>query len=344
MSRPSSSTSSFRERASFLAKCVLLAAFVVAGFSPVVPRFSDRYPAALADKIARLKAVRGPKIVVVGNSNVAFGVDSSVLARAFGRPAVNAGLHAGFSGVFQERMAEVNPVPGDVYVLCHARYDDATYSSDPAFVWMAVENRRDAFPFLRLSDVPGLVSGLPDYLEAAIGQCAADAAWPDGRPGRPKASETAYARRAFDENGDNVFVRTSRYERVEHVVPPPGPTPETAARINALARRLREKGAFVVVAATPVVEDPATDPPEAFSAFRERLAGLLECPVVSDWNDYRFPRSLFFDNSMHLTNEGAVKRTERLVRDLSAWAAAHPESGLRPAGPGPDAGPVPGAR
>ena len=149
MNRPSSSTSSFRERAAFLAKCALMAALVAGGFFAfVVPRFGERYPAAMADKIERLRAILGPKIVVIGNSNVAFGIDSKVLARAFGRPAVNAGLHAGFSGVFLERMADVNPVPGDVYVLCHARYDDACYSSDPLFVWMAVETRPAAWALL----------------------------------------------------------------------------------------------------------------------------------------------------------------------------------------------------
>lgn len=333
MNPPSSSTSSFRERAAFLAKCALMAAFVAGGVLSVAPRFGDRYPAVLADKVGRLRAVRGPKIVVIGNSNVAFGIDSKVLSRAFGRPAVNAGLHAGFSGLFQERMAEVNPVPGDVYVLCHARYDDDFFSSDPLFLWTAVETRLPAFALLRLSDVPGLVRGFPDYVRAVLEAAAEAAAWPDGRPGRRKASESAYARRAFDENGDNAFVRVPRYEKVEHVVPPPGPTRGTADRINALARRLREKGAFVVVAAVPVVEDPATDPPEAFDAFREKLAGMLECPVISDWRDYRFPRSFFFDNSLHLTNEGAEKRTERLARDLAAWAAEHPEAGLVPAVP-----------
>ena len=333
MSPPSSSTSSSREKAALLAKCALMAAFVAGGLALVLPQFGDRYPAALADKIARLRAVRGPKIVVIGNSNVAFGIDSKVLARAFGRPAVNAGLHAGFSGLFQERMAEANPVPGDVYVLCHARYDDDFFSSDPFFTWTAVETRLPAFAILRPSDVPGLVRGLPDYIRAALESAAEKAAWPEGRPGRRKASDSAYARRAFDENGDNIFARAPRYEKVEHVVPPPGPTQETADRINALARRLREKGAFVVVAAVPVVEDPATDPPEAFDAFRDRLAGLLECPVISDWRDYRFPRSWFFDNSLHLTNEGATRRTEQLARDLAAWAAEHPETGLVPASP-----------
>lgn len=328
MQVPSSYTSSFRSRATLLLKCALLASVLPAAWLLSPPLFQKRYPAVLADKFDRLRSIDGPKIVVIGNSNVAFGIDSSVLHKAFGRPAVNAGLHAGFSGDFLERMALVNTTPGDVYVICHARYDDERWQPHAPFLIMAMKKNWRLYSMIRKDEWPSMARGVPGYLRASIDELAERVAFPNGRPGRPGASNSAYSRLAFNADGDNVFPRESRYSKNEVIEPPPGPTPVTAERINDLARRLREKGAYLVVAAIPVAEGSETAPPEAFSAFSAELQSMLDCPVISDFAQYIMPRELFFDNCMHLTREGARARTELLAKDLAAWGRAHPESGL----------------
>lgn len=58
----------------FLLPAVILCAI---GFS--ASRFGDTYYGALAPMWKKLKTVEGPKIVIVGNSAVAFGVDSALL-------------------------------------------------------------------------------------------------------------------------------------------------------------------------------------------------------------------------------------------------------------------------
>lgn len=316
MQARSSYTSSFRSRAILLAKCAALAAALL--LPP--PLFQDRYPAVLADKFDRLRSIDGPKIVVIGNSNVAFGIDSSVLREAFGRPAVNAGLHAGFTNDFIERMAFVNTVPGDIYVLCHARYNDGFRPTRPSYLLMSMEKNWRLYSLVRPGEWLQTLRGVPAYMRARIDEAIERAAYPDGRPGRPRAGDSAYSRQAFNADGDNVFQRAPRYSRIEKINPPPGPTPDTADRINLLARRLREKGAFLVVSAPPAPEGPLTAPPDAFSDFSRRLQSMLDCPVISDFADYIMPRELFFDNCMHLTCKGARARTDILARDLSRWA------------------------
>ncbi|MBR0056240.1 MAG: hypothetical protein IJP66_02825, partial [Kiritimatiellae bacterium] len=324
MQARSSYTSSFRSRAILLSKCALLAAALPAAWLLAPQRFQERYPAVLADKFNRLRSIDAPKVVVIGNSNVAFGIDSAVLREALGRPVVNAGLHAGFSGDFLERMALVNPRPGDIYVLCHARYDDGLRPTRPSYLLMAMEKNWRLYSMLRPGEALEMLRGVPGYLRAYIDDIAEAANHPKGQSSCASATTSAYSRRAFNADGDNVFPREARYRRDEKIAPPPGPTPETAHRINALAARLRRRGASLVVAGIPVAEGPKTAPPEEFAAFTAKLQSVLDCPVISNFADYIMPRELFFDNCMHLTREGAAVRTRLLADDLTAWMATAP--------------------
>lgn len=321
-------TSSFRCRAILLAKCALIAIALAAVWWFATPIFQDRYPAVLADKFDRLKAISGPKIVVIGNSNVAFGINSKILEETFGMPAVNAGLHAGFSGEFLERMALVNTVPGDIYVLCHPRFNDGYRTTIPSYLLMAMGKNWRLYSMIRRNEWLSLAHGLPGYFRAAIDDFAKCASLKAEGSDSSSAKKTAYSRSAFDADGNNIFRREARYTAIETITPPNIVTPETIERINTLYRLLRSKGAFLTIAGFPVAEGPKTASREEFSAFSRRLQENLECPVISDLGDYIMPRNLFFDNSMHLTIEGADVRTKQLAKDLTVWAAAHPETGL----------------
>jgi len=50
---------------------------------------------AISDKIDLLKNIHSPKIIFVGGSNLAFGLDSKRIENQFNRPTINMGLHAG---------------------------------------------------------------------------------------------------------------------------------------------------------------------------------------------------------------------------------------------------------
>ena len=57
-------------------------------FGVVMPQYTGNYQASMVDKAARLRSVEGPKIVLIGNSNLAFGMDSQMLEEAFSMPVV----------------------------------------------------------------------------------------------------------------------------------------------------------------------------------------------------------------------------------------------------------------
>ncbi len=73
--------------------------------------------AASIDKMELLKGTKSPKIVFVGGSNLAFGLDSALIKEAFSLPVVNMGLQRGLGLEFM--LDQVNPYlnRGDIVVI-----------------------------------------------------------------------------------------------------------------------------------------------------------------------------------------------------------------------------------
>lgn len=53
--------------------------------------------------------------------------------------------------------------------------------------------------------------------------------------------------------------------------------------------------------------------------FQEQLEAALDCDVISNYTDYLFPYDYFYDNYLHLADEGAHVRTKQLISDLKKW-------------------------
>ncbi|HVD61344.1 MAG TPA: hypothetical protein VNC11_10775, partial [Gemmatimonadaceae bacterium] len=83
---------------SFVIKCVLLAAaIVVTGF--LVSQYDTRdadnnYLAAVLEKDRLIRNTPSPKVILVGGSNLAFGIDSKLMQDSLGLRVVNMGLYA----------------------------------------------------------------------------------------------------------------------------------------------------------------------------------------------------------------------------------------------------------
>ncbi len=70
------------------------------------------------EKLTLLDKMEGPRIIFVGGSNVGHGFDSTVVEKAFGRPVMNMGLHAGLGLIYHLRAIEDHMREGDVIVVC----------------------------------------------------------------------------------------------------------------------------------------------------------------------------------------------------------------------------------
>lgn len=298
----------------FFTKVLLVFALVVLFlFGIVSPQYLQGFNASLLDKVARIEDIQGPKLVLIGNSNLPFGMDSAALEEAMGMPVVNMGLHGGMGNAFHEEMAKLNVQPGDIYVICHTEYNDMGDQMDPSLVWITVENHASLWPLVPRADYGGMKDALGTYVKKSL------TLWADGEGN--KATEDSYSRLAFNAYGDNVYPRPQTVPGAIDFESQAEPYVEQACmdRLNALNAYLVARGATMVVAGYPIANGEFTPLLEVYDTLQETLEEQLDCPVISYFPEYLFDYTYFYDTLYHLTDDGVRIRTNLLIDDLTLW-------------------------
>lgn len=302
----------------FLKKSFLLLLYVFAviaflGFcyyAFMAPQYQYSYAASFQDKIYRLKNLSEPKIILVGNSNLAFGIDSEILEREFNRPVVNLGLHGGLGNAFHEEMAKFNIGKGDLIIICHSSYSDDDKISDPELALVTVDNFYEGWKIFRCKDILQVLKVLPRFI---LKGCFL---WATGLGNRKRGD--CYTRLGFNGNGDLIYQREYDKSLFGDIKSGRPEINEICTdRINHFNSYCTARGATLLIAGYPILERDGQPSDSAYyKDFSSRLQEKVDCKVVSDFSDYIFCEKYFYNTVLHLTNEGAKKRTEQLVSDL----------------------------
>ena len=296
----------------------LLSAAVIAGVDVfwVGSQHLGNYQASLLDKVERLQSLDGPKIVLVGNSNLSFGMDSSQLEAAFGMSVVNMGLHGGLGNAFHEEMCRLGVSQGDIVILCHTDYSDDDTIPDSALAWITLEKHSQLWPLIRAKDVLSMLRAYPDYFKDSL------VSKLTGAPDNQASDATCYSRSAFNLYGDIVRRPDDRYQFTPDSVEVPQVNDTCTQRINALDAYLRERGAVLLIAAYPIASGAYTPDVSEYDAFEAELRRKVSCPVISHYRDYLIPYEFFYNSCFHLSEEGADIRTKQLIQDIQNWMAS----------------------
>ncbi len=298
-----------------ISKGIVFAFIVFFAFWSILPQYSTEYFAALNDKVDRLMEIEEPKIVLIGNSSTAFGFECSLIEDAFGMPVVNMGLHGGIGNAFHEEMAKLNVKEGDVYIVCHSTFFDDDTIGDGVRVWTTVENNRKLWKLIRMKDIPVMLETLPVYMRKSIDR------WRDGE-GNVEYTDVAYARNGFNEYGD-VKAEYKTENKIEQatqlgMAAYPISNDTCMERINDLNKYLSERGATLLIAASPIIVDGelSAEELEDLDSAQNSLREKADCEVISDFKEYCFDVRYFYDTDQHLNAEGAIIRTNLLIDDL----------------------------
>lgn len=272
------------------------------------------YQASILDKVARYRSLESPKIVMAGNSSMAFGMNSAMLEEEMCMPVVNLAFHAGLGNAMNENMIKLGDLnEGDIVIIAHHTFSDPDDIEDPGLALITLEKHLDLWKIVRPKDILGLVRAYPDYFKDCLMY-----KWTDYDDNEVKY-DTCYSRGAFNEYGDIELRIGDKFTFFDGCIKIPEINDKCINRINKLNEYVKSKGATLVIAAYPIADGEFSPPDETYTEFEKELRSKVDCDVISNYLDYKIPYEYFFDASGHLSAEGADIRTKQLIKDLKRW-------------------------
>ena len=316
-----------RHAARLLAKGVGLAAGTFALLSAVVflvPEGND-YGLATVMKHERLARDVPRKIVFIGGSNLAFGMDSGMVEKQTGLPVVNMGMNGYFGVRFMLEEAKPKLKAGDIAVLSF-EYDNFYKSVDgtSSDLLIVVKSRPKSFEFLTWGQRLGLVETMPFVAQQKVlrlvregGRRIRDAV--GGGGGHEPYIESIETLAGFEEHGDlrshwGVEWKKEREPGIDITKTPRDN--EVVGLLQAFATEMKARGVTVVVSYTPLLRSFYELHKGGLEALHGTLVAAPPLLVPSPPSEFVFDERLFFDTVYHLTKEGTPLRARKVARDL----------------------------
>ena len=322
----------------FLLLLCLLPALLLAAEASIPGIYGESYYAELAPMTERLYRAQGQKLVLIGGSNIAFGLDVELLEqilrdKGFDYTVCPYGLYAAVGCSAMLSLSEDALGEGDLVILAMEPMDETLsgYFGASAFLKCA-------------EDAPWLLRKLNgDQRRAALGNYVSylQERLSVLRSGALPEAQGVYSRAAFGENCNLDFERAGNimalgFDTAESVDLQTLQIEEAfAGQVNDYCLAAEKRGAAVYLSFSPVNRSAlAEESEEAMLAYFNLFQETFACPVISDPHRYVLDSAWFYDSNFHLNSAGARLRTIRLAEDILAQLGCCEPVGLSlPAAP-----------
>lgn len=315
----------------FLLLVTLTPALVLLGGAALPDLYQDSYYAELPEMYRRLESVEGPKIVVVGGSNVAFGLDSALLEKLLADKGFNYtvcpfGLYAAVGSSVMLDLSRDTLNEGDIVILAFEPTSEtlSTYFGATAF-WKCAENAPELLLKVGDSKRSALFGNYVSYLQERQ-QILTSGVYPQ--------VEGVYAKASFNERCDLIYERAGNIMTLGFDTAAPvdlgSVTIEEkfAEQVNDYCRSAQAAGAQVWLSFSPVNRGALTgDVESSVRSYFQLCNATFDCPIISDPNTYIMDSGWFYDSNFHLNSPGAVVRTCALAEDILARLGCYEELG-----------------
>ena len=296
-----------------LLKCSLMLGLIVVTYTILLYNCIDfdqnSYHAAILDKIKLLEVTPSPKLVFVGGSTLAFGLDSLMVKQALGVPVVNMGLHARLGLKFMLDQVQPSLNKGDIVVVV-PEYDQFTgnlfYGG-----WFLIENAVFTHNLRLLLSMPPLQFAdnllklnrhIFDYNNQAL---------------RSSKIHSIYARNKFNSYGDmmgHLALPNQMYSKKYSVL---------SADINQASVQYlhnfistNDNRGIITLVIYPSVARSYYIQQEASITM---ISGALRnkgIKILSPPQDVIYDDDLFYDTYSHLNARGRKLRSEKIIQTL----------------------------
>lgn len=308
------------------AVCICLIGLILP-FTPILygffaeAQFTETYYGELSDMYRKLSSAQGKKIVFIGTSGIAFGVNSRQIETDLKEMGAeytvcNFGLYGALGTKLMLDLSEDYISEGDIVVVMpELEAQELTLYFSAEHVWRAMDGDFSMLSGVKSENRSAMVGGFAQFVSEKY-----EAAQEGGKT----AEEGVYRKSSFDENCDMSYARG--YNAMLGGADANFPirfSEELIAEdfieyLNAYNALTAERGATVYFSypamnAAGIESDDLSADLLTFNTF---LREKLDFKIISDPHDCVMEKEWFYDSNFHLNSSGAVVNSHRLTREI----------------------------
>lgn len=290
--------------------------FIVSSLAFLPKIYGDTFLGELADKYERLNSIEEPKIVIVGGSSVAFGLNCETIEKTTGYKTVNFGLYATLGTKLMLDLSRSNINEGDIIILA-PELNEQTLSLyfNATSAWQALEGDFDMLRYVGSDNYKDLLGNLFEYLGKR---------WEYALEKRTVTQTGVYSHESFNEYGDIVYPReynvmTYEYDKAQTISLTPDIFHEDFIEyVNDYIDFAERKGASVYFSYCPVNSSALAKgtTQQSILEFHNFIEDNINCEVISNPNDSILDKGYFYDTNFHLNDAGVAVHTQYLTNDI----------------------------
>lgn len=273
---------------------------------------------ASIDKHNRLDSLLSPKIIFVGGSNAAYGIDSKSIEDSLKIPVVNMGLHAGFGLMFMLNEVESSINEGDVIVVLpeyHHFTSKNIFYGEKVLVALLTDVDRKNIKYITIKQAFHLFPLAVKYSVSKILRIQMDIM----DSGDGKNYESVYNRNSFNKYGDEVMhweypnqpigvlksVRTKSDDLFN----------ESFEFLGQFRNKVSKKGVSFYLLPPSLMSTSFENDLLTINQIEKKMNNIgLPFQILPI--DFAYADSLYFNTAYHLNKQGVNLRTQRIISFL----------------------------
>ena len=299
-------------------KCALLGGLILVSFIIVrfvyIQRMSDTvFTAAMIDKHTNLNKLQAPRLIILGGSNMLYGVNSDTLQKYLQKPVMNMAMMAPMGLNFLLGDLEKDLRKGDT-VLLSAEYE-IDVDGDTEYLLWAADFYKPATEFIVYKNkwqekIKAICYHQIRMLQEIVSLKSANLLRDNLIYYRGGISEKGDIK-SHENKGSRTFNKTlSHRDSLDYST--------QIEVINKYIKRYDEKGVKVYFSYANLAKTTYDSSKNAIHNVESQLNKNLHCKILGKPEDFVYPDSLFFDSYYHLKPKGRELRTKKIIELLKA--------------------------
>ena len=271
---------------------------------------------ALRDKHALLTRTSGPRLILVGGSNVSFGIDSRVLSAELQMPVVNMALHGGLGLKYTLDDCLPYVQEGDIVVLMpeYENYYTSNFLGELELVSVLFDIDQDGIRHISPDQWHHLLPYLPTYSAKKLKNLVLAPFTKTAQSDQP----TIYDRNSFNEYGDACLHWHLPNQNYQHCRKVSSSEQVNAAVISYVANfkeQVAKKHATCILFPPAIDSTSFANMLPVIDKIDSSLPGT-SLHFAGKPDRYSLPDSLFFNSYYHLNKRGVDLRTKLVLEDI----------------------------